>query len=82
MPIDASEAAKNPSRREYFFGAHHENRVESTTGRDLLLNPKQTGEMLNYFIYPYAEVDGKTFTAIDKTFAYRDSPAPAARVSE
>ena len=82
VPIDASEAAKNPSRREYFFGAHDENRVEFTTGRDLLLNPKQTGEMLNYFIYPYAEVDGKTFTAIDKTFAYRDAPAPAARVSE
>ena len=28
VPVDASEAAKNPARREYFFGAHDENRVE------------------------------------------------------
>jgi transglutaminase-like putative cysteine protease len=82
VPVDASEAAKNPARREYFFGAHDENRVEFTIGRDLLLDPKQSGETLNYFIYPYAEVDGKTFAAIDKTFAYRDAATPAARVSK
>ena len=26
VPVDASEAAKNPAKREYFFGAHDENR--------------------------------------------------------
>ena len=72
VPVDASEAAKNPAKREYFFGAHDENRVEFSIGRDLMLNPKQAGEPLNYFIYPYAEVDGKAFTSIDKSFAYRD----------
>jgi transglutaminase-like putative cysteine protease len=74
VPIDASEAAKNPSKREYFFGAHDENRVELSIGRDLTLNPKQSGEALNYFIYPYAEVDGKAFASVDKTFSYRDLP--------
>jgi hypothetical protein len=68
----ASEAAKNPARREYFFGAHDENRVEFSIGRDLIVNPKQTGEPLNYFVYPYAEVDEKAFASVDKTFAYRD----------
>lgn len=29
------------------------------TGRDLVLNPPQSGEPLNYFMYPYAEADGK-----------------------
>jgi transglutaminase-like putative cysteine protease len=82
VPIDASEAAKNPSKREYFFGAHDENRVEFTIGRDLALDPKQAGEKLNYFIYPYAEVDGKAFTGIDKAFAYRDATAPAAGASK
>jgi transglutaminase-like putative cysteine protease len=77
VPVDASEAAKNPDKREYFFGAHDENRVEFSIGRDLLLNPKQAGEPLNYFIYPYAEVDGKTFTGIDKSFAFKDLPVPA-----
>ncbi|MDX6271233.1 MAG: hypothetical protein QOD28_2456 [Acidobacteriota bacterium] len=77
VPVDASEAAKDPSRREYFFGAHDENRVEFTTGRDLVLNPKQHGTPLNYFIYPYAEADGQPLTSVERTFNYRDVP-PAA----
>jgi transglutaminase-like putative cysteine protease len=76
VPVDASEAAKDPSRREYFFGAHDENRVEFTVGRDLTLNPKQKAEPLNYLVYPYAEVDGKPFSAVEKSFAYKDRPAP------
>lgn len=72
VPIDASEAAKNPAKREYFFGAHDENRVEFSVGRDLTLNPKQAGEPLNYFIYPYVEVDGKPFPTVDRTFSYSD----------
>lgn len=73
VPIDASEAAKNPDKREYFFGAHDENRVEFSIGRDLNLNPKQAGEPLNYFVYPYVEIDGKAFTSVDKTFSFRDA---------
>ena len=74
MPVDASEAAKDPKRREYFFGAHDENRVEFTRGRDLALAPAQSGAPLNFFIYPYAEVDGKPYTALDRTFKYADQP--------
>ena len=81
VPVDASEAAKNPAKREYFFGAHDENRVEFTTGRDLTLNPKQSGEPLNYFIYPYAEADGKPLSTIDKRFAYRDLAAASTSTS-
>ncbi|HEV2803111.1 MAG TPA: transglutaminase-like domain-containing protein [Pyrinomonadaceae bacterium] len=77
VPVDASEAAKDPARREYFFGAHDENRVEFTTGRDLVLSPKQQGAPLNYFIYPYAEADGQPLAAIERTFAYRDAPRAA-----
>ena len=77
VPIDASEAAKNPSRREYFFGAHDENRVEFTRGRDLILTPPQAAEPLNYFIFPYAEADGKPLTSADATVAYRDMPGSA-----
>ncbi len=40
-----------------------------------MLNPKQAAEPLNYFIYPYAEVDGKPLSSIDKSFAYRDLAA-------
>ena len=59
VPVDASEAAKDPGRRNYFFGAHDENRVEFSRGRDVVLQPAQAGPPLNYFVYPYAEADGQ-----------------------
>lgn len=45
--------------REYYFGAVDEKRVEFGTGRDLVLTPAQAGDPLNYFMYPYAEADGR-----------------------
>jgi transglutaminase-like putative cysteine protease len=73
IPIDASEAANNPARRDYFFGAHDENRIEFSKGRDIILTPRQQGEPLNYFVYPYAEVDGQHFTEVTSEVSYRDS---------
>lgn len=46
--------------REYFWGAVDENRIAYGMGRDLILNPPQNGKPLIYFMYPYAEADGKT----------------------
>ena len=74
VPIDASEAAKNPARREYFFGAHDENRVEFSQGCDVELVPRQQGAALNYFVYPYVEVDGGKYTAVETTYSYADVP--------
>ncbi len=71
VPIDASEAAKNPAKRGYFFGTHDENRLEFTRGRDLILSPHQAGEPLNYFIHPYAEADGKPIPATEEV-TYKD----------
>lgn len=45
--------------REYYFGNVDENRIAFGTGRDIILNPAQSGAPLNYFMYPYAEADGK-----------------------
>jgi len=44
--------------REYFFGAQTETYIDFYSGRDIVLNPVQSGGPLNYFMYPYAEVDG------------------------
>jgi transglutaminase-like putative cysteine protease len=79
VPVDASEASKNPAKREYFFGAHDENRVELSKGRDLVLTPKQQDAPLNYFVYPYAEVDGKAYTSIETSYSFRDLAAVAQR---
>jgi transglutaminase-like putative cysteine protease len=79
VPVDASEAHKDAGRREYFFGAHDENRVLFTLGRDLLL-PGMKGAPLNFFIYPYAEVDGRQHDAVEHRVTYRDLAAgPSAR---
>ena len=45
--------------KDYYYGNWDAVRVGFTTGRDLVLNPKQDEEPLNQFGYPYAEIDGK-----------------------
>jgi transglutaminase-like putative cysteine protease len=74
VPVDISEADKFPEMKEYYFGNLTADRVEFTIGRDLELVPRQQGEPLNYFIYPYVEVDGKPHTAMEKRFRFRDRP--------
>ena len=79
VPVDASEASKHPEKKEYFFGAHDENRVQLSIGRDIELSPPQAGAPLNYFIYPYVEVDGVPFKDLQKKFSFRDLNMPPAR---
>jgi transglutaminase-like putative cysteine protease len=71
IPVDASEAWKHPDKKDYFFGALDDNRLQFTVGRDIRLNPPQEGDPLNYFVYPYAEVDGKPFS-LESKFSFRD----------
>jgi transglutaminase-like putative cysteine protease len=78
VPVDASEARKHPDKEQYFFGAHDENRVQLSIGRDLTLSPRQAGEPLNYFVYPYVEIDGQASSQISKSFTFRDLGAPDA----
>ena len=70
VPVDASEAWKNKKLTEYYFGHLTANRVTFTTGRDVNLVPKQSGKPLNFFIYPYAEADGKPFK-VGKSFEFK-----------
>jgi transglutaminase-like putative cysteine protease len=72
IPVDISEAWKHPEKKDYFFGAHDDNRVQFTVGRDLELNPKQSGRALNYFIYPYVEVAGKEYPNVSDAFSFSD----------
>ena len=72
VPVDTSEANKRPDTREYFFGAHDAHRVLFTVGRDITLRPPQQGPPLNYFIYPYVEVDGEAFDDVDHHFHFQD----------
>jgi transglutaminase-like putative cysteine protease len=75
IPIDASEAWKHKEKIDYFFGAVDTNRVMFTRGRDIRLKPPQNGDPLNYFVYPYAELDGKVFSDLKSGYSFRDDAA-------
>lgn len=72
VPVDASEADKHPELADYYFGSLTADRVAFTQGRDLTLVPPQQGPPLNFFIYPYAELDGVPFDGVTRSFAFED----------
>ncbi|MFQ5600536.1 MAG: transglutaminase-like domain-containing protein [Candidatus Krumholzibacteriia bacterium] len=69
LPVDSSEASKHPEKREAFFGGLDANRVQFTLGRDLKLVPTAS-EPLNYFVYPYVEVDGTKHSHVKRRFSF------------
>jgi transglutaminase-like putative cysteine protease len=73
VPVDISEAWKHQERKDYFFGAHDVNRMQFTVGRDLELSPRQHGEPLNYFVFPYVELDGKAYPNVANAFSFSDA---------
>jgi transglutaminase-like putative cysteine protease len=79
IPVDISEAWKHQEKHDYFFGSHDVNRVQFSMGRDLRLNPPQDGKPLNYFVYPYVEVDGQEYSNVSLAFSFADV-APAVAV--
>jgi transglutaminase-like putative cysteine protease len=66
--IDASEASKHPEKRSYYFGHLCDRRIGITRGRDILLNPPQHGERLNYLYKAYEEVDLKSKQDVQTKF--------------
>jgi transglutaminase-like putative cysteine protease len=59
VPVDISEADRFADRYEFLFGNQTANRIALAVGRDLVLEPRQAGEPLNYLLNPHAEADGK-----------------------
>jgi transglutaminase-like putative cysteine protease len=72
VPVDISEAWEHPEKKDFFFGAHDANRIQFTVGRDIVLNPKQGGAPLNYFVYPYVEVGGAEYSNVSLAFSFQD----------
>ncbi len=75
IPVDISEADKHPEMKEYYFGSLTADRVLFTVGRDIELVPKPADAgPLNFFIYPHAEVEGKSTSPdqLQKKFSFED----------
>ena len=75
VPLDAADARRwqDADRNDmtlYLFGdlVLARSAVAMSRGRDITLSPAQKGRPLNYFIYPYAEADGKS---VDAAWALR-----------
>lgn len=73
IPVDISEAWKNPQKAEYFFGNLDPNRVLISTGRDILLSPRQKGAPLNYLSRPYVEINGRPVNDFKLERRYKDN---------
>lgn len=70
IPLDASEAHRSGRGRDY-LGKLPSDRIAFTMGRDLALAPAQSAEPLNFFVYPYGEVDGESVSGIPWTVHFR-----------
>ncbi len=81
IPVDPSDVAKLMlnedliledekviKARDYYFGIQSESYVDFSTGRDINLNPPQDGDSLNYFMYPYAEINGEPLDFISQEY--------------
>ena len=70
-PVDISEADKDKSKKDYFFGTVDESRVEMMKGRDFILDGYSQGKV-NLFIYPLLEINDKGSSAFSKSFNYKN----------
>jgi len=59
VPVDISEAWKNPKLADYYFGHNPANRFELTKGRDLVVDPEPTSGPINFLVYPLLEMNGE-----------------------
>ena len=64
--------ARTAEYRKFFWGAVDPYRIKLGEGRDLTLNPPQSGEPVNYLMYPFAQVGNKTLDWLEpETFKYK-----------
>jgi transglutaminase-like putative cysteine protease len=70
VPVDISEAWKNPKLADYYFGHNPANRFELTKGRDLVVDPEPESGPINFLVYPLLEMNGQDIKP-ETTFEFR-----------
>lgn len=70
VPVDISEAWKNPKLADYYFGHNPANRFELTKGRDLVVHPEPESGPINFLVYPLLEMNGEVIKP-ETTFSFR-----------
>ncbi len=74
VPVDISEAWKNPKLADYYFGHNPANRFELTKGRDLIVDPAPSSGPINFLAYPLLEMDGNVVKP-ETSFTFRRTRA-------
>ena len=74
VPVDISEAWKNPKLADYYFGHNPANRFELTKGRDLVVDPEPASGPINFLVYPLLEMNGEVIKP-ETTFMFRRTGA-------
>ena len=70
-PVDISEADKDPSKIDYYFGTVSDSRFEMMVGRDFKL-VGYDGGVMNLFVYPILEINDKKSKNFKKSFTYKE----------
>jgi transglutaminase-like putative cysteine protease len=70
VPVDISEAWKNPKLADYYFGHNPANRFELTKGRDLVVDPEPESGPINFLVYPLLEMNGQVIKP-ETTFEFK-----------
>jgi transglutaminase-like putative cysteine protease len=70
VPVDISEADKNSSLANYYFGHHPANRFELSKGRDLIVEPQPASGPINFLAYPVMEMNGQ-LVKVQTEFSFR-----------
>jgi len=70
VPVDVSEANKNSSLTDYYFGHHPANRFELSKGRDLIVEPEPVSGPINFLAYPVMEMNGNA-VKVQTEFLFR-----------
>ncbi|MBI5624051.1 MAG: transglutaminase domain-containing protein [Elusimicrobia bacterium] len=75
VPVDISEAWKNPALAARYFGSLDADRILLSTGRAIRLAPPQQGPAINFLHEPYAEADGRPLAEVTLERRFRERPA-------
>src|SRR5258707_5561276 len=70
VPVDISEAWKNPKLADYYSGHNPANRFELTKSRALLVDPEPESGPINFLVYPLLEMNGEVIKP-ETTFEFR-----------
>ena len=76
VPVDISEAAKEPELKAYYFGHHPANRLQLSAGRHLRVTPAPASGPLNFLAHPFVELNDKPVKGTVGTYTFKRLRSP------